>query len=303
MRHAGHGVSQPSLDARRRRRTVRPRGFAAWILALAVLGTSAQSVLAQGRPHEIECFSLLFSACRNYVIQVVAVLPDGTKQPQDDRDTLEELALETAEPASYLVLELFKDDRLQGSRAVIWVRRATGEVGGDWPGVLSNDFVRSVALKGVPGDVVEFHDQRDFGPGGAVARMVIFAGNSDCVTDVSFDRGGPCTVAERGGVAGKVSGIRIEYRVAPAAAGAPAPEIPPGAPALPGAPPAPPGAARQPGAPPVPPEMPPGVPVPPAAPPGPQPPPNAVPAAPPETPAAADTAPHAAPPAPPQGRP
>jgi hypothetical protein len=187
-------------------------GAAARTLPLVLLLAAPAVAAAQARPHEIECFSLLFSSCRNYVIEVVRVLPDGASRPQGARDTLEEADPDTLDPRSYLVLDLFDGDRLEGRRATIWIRRATGEVGGDWPTVLSNDFVRSATLRGVPGDAVELHDQRDFRRGAAVARLVIFAGDDDCSTDVNLDHGGTCTVAEGGRVAGKVSGIRILYR-------------------------------------------------------------------------------------------
>jgi hypothetical protein len=210
------------------------RRAAGRVLPLVLLAAAAETVPGQARPREIECFSLLFSSCRNYEIEVVRVLADGTSRPQGARDTLEDANPDTLDPRSYLVLELFEEDRLAGRRAVIWVRRTTGEVGGDWPAVLANDFVRSASLRGVPGDVAELHDQRDFRRGGAVVRLVIFAGDDDCSTNVNLDRGGPCTVAEGGRVSGKVSGIRISYRAPPQpATGAPAPGAPPAEPAAP----------------------------------------------------------------------
>jgi hypothetical protein len=218
------------------------------VLPLVLLAAAAETVPGQARPREIECFSLLFSSCRNYEIEVVRVLPDGTSRPQGARDTLEDANPDTLDPRSYLVLELFEEDRLAGRRAVIWVRRTTGEVGGDWPAVLANDFVRSASLRGVPGDVVELHDQRDFRRGGAVVRLVIFAGDDDCSTNVNLDRGGPCTVAEGGRVSGKVSGIRISYRAPPQpTAGAPAPAAPPAEPAAPLPAPAAPAPGQHPG--------------------------------------------------------
>ena len=139
-------------------------------LPLVLLAAGAETVPGQARPREIECFSLLFSSCRSYEIEVVRVLPDGTSRPQGARDTLEDANPDTLAPDSYLVLELFEEDRLAGRRAVIWVRRSTGEVGGDWPTVLANDFVRSASLRGVPGDVGGVHGQPASGRGRAGAR-------------------------------------------------------------------------------------------------------------------------------------
>ncbi|MFN2431878.1 MAG: hypothetical protein ABR599_03505 [Gemmatimonadota bacterium] len=199
-------------------------------LIAAVWAVAATELPAQGRAKQVECSFLLFSGCRNYDIDVVRITPDGALHPQEDADTYQFVNPDRLGPASHLVLELYRGDRLQEERAVIWVDRATGAVGGDWPSVLRNDAVRSAVLRGVPGDRVELYDDRHRRPGRALTRMVIFAGRDACRTATNLnDRGSGCITTEGRGVAGKVSAITIWYRgtAEPAAGVLPPSEVTP----------------------------------------------------------------------------
>ncbi len=196
---------------------------------LAALGGSSP-LLAQGRERLVECSSLLFSGCRNYVIEVVRVEPDGTPRPQGDKDTYQEANPDTLDPGRFLVVLLYDGDRLSGNRSVIWVDRRSGVMGGDWPEHLSNDQVRSAEIHGVPGDVVELYDDRTKLIDRGMTRLVIFAGDSSCRAEVNLDvpSGGKCSSVEGRTVAGKVSGIVIEYRgigTGGSAAATPAPRL------------------------------------------------------------------------------
>ncbi|MBA2564480.1 MAG: hypothetical protein H0V09_03535 [Gemmatimonadetes bacterium] len=199
----------------------------AFAAATAVVVLVPGSADAQDRPREVECSFLLLSGCRKYVIEVQRVDPNGTVRKQEDSDTYQEADADTLDASSFLVLELFKEDRLKGQRAVIWIDRASGAVGGDWPSTLGNDAVRSAALKGVPGDLVELYDDTRGRAGRGMARMVIFSGSTSCRTAVNLDdrTQRTCVVQEGRGAAGKVSKILILYRgLDPrAAAGVPAP--------------------------------------------------------------------------------
>jgi hypothetical protein len=181
---------------------------------LAVWGAS--DLPAQGRPKEVECSSLLFSGCRNYVIEVVRVEPGGSERPQPPSDTYLSVDPDTLSPSAYLVLKLYDGDGLKGGRSVIWVERVVGLVGGDWPSTLKNDAARSAELVGVPGDVVELYDDRGKGVARGMTRLVILAGKESCKTPGSLDRtaGSGCAVKEGPTVAGKVSGMVIKYRAA-----------------------------------------------------------------------------------------
>jgi hypothetical protein len=192
----------------------RGRGVLAAAAAVLGLASAASPLLGQGRERLIDCSSLLFSGCRNYVIEVVRIEPDGTRHPQGDMDTYEAADPDTLDPGRFLVLLLYDGDGLRGTRSVIWVDRASGAVGGDWPEHLSNDEVRSAELRGVPGDVVALYDDRTKRVDRGMTRLVIFADSSSCRTEVNLDvpSGGKCSSVEGRTVAGKVSGIVIEYR-------------------------------------------------------------------------------------------
>jgi hypothetical protein len=189
-----------------------------WVAALVLTLLAVGSPLAaQGRERLVECSSLLFSGCRNYVIEVYRVEPGGKIIQQGDADTYQEADPDTLDPTAFLVLKLFDNDGLKGVRSVIWVDRRTGAVGGDWPQYLSNDAVRSAELNGVPGDAVELYDDRTKRLDRGMTRLVIFAGESSCRTEVNLNApsGGRCTSMEGSTVAGKVSAIVIRYRGVP----------------------------------------------------------------------------------------
>lgn len=239
------------------------------ILLCALTLQRAGELEAQNRPKEIECSFLLFSGCRSYAIDVIRVEPGGGQRAQTDADTYVSADSDTLDPDDYLVLKLYSSDRLEGNRAVIWVSRASGAVGGDWPSTLSNDAVRSAELAGTPGDGVELYNDLNRRAKRGLTRLVIHAGQSACRTEVNLNASGGCSVREGSGVAGKVSRVVIRYRGIPAEPGAEAPT--PGAPGEdvlpPEAPPVPADSAPAPAAPAdsVPGPAPPGDSVPPAA--------------------------------------